>query len=233
MKKLILIGLPLVFFSNSCVKENEYVVNKDLNPDDIIKFASISPYSVYADSVSDVTIRIRIYSNSDSAQNILLATNKGLINGKSNSEQVLTNLNRYVDFILTAGQVPGKVSLRASVLGSYTRDTIIHFLKAYPDSVIVTPDSFKIPKNTELSVSVIFFSKIGYPSKNQSFLFSAVDSAGNSIGLFSKTGDYIPGNVLKANFSPEEDYTGLGLLQVIVVKEDGGRIVGTAKISVQ
>ncbi len=90
-----------------------------------------------------------------------------------------------------------------------------------------------IPKNTELSVSVTLFCNIGFPSKNQSLLFSALDSAGNPIGSFATTGNFIPGNILKANFHPVEDFTGYGFLKVFVVREDGSRITGSAKINVQ
>jgi len=235
MKKdaLILFVLSIQVLLSSCTKNSSYIINSRLMADDIVKISSIAPIIALADSNSQIIIRVNVNSNADSAQNITLTTNEGIINGKSKSETLLTNLSRFGEFVLTTGQSPGPVTLRASVQGSYFRDTIINFTKSYPDSIIVQPDEFIISKNAEVNVSVNLFRNKGYPSKNQTLLLSSMDSTGNSTGKFITIGDFVPSQILATKFIPEQDFIGKVKLNVFIIREDGSKLMGSSNIVIK
>jgi hypothetical protein len=234
MIKIIISFSAIIILLNSCAKNSEYTLNDKLSPDDIIKFSSITPTSIDADSNSQIIIRVQISPNTDSTKTITLSTNKGILNGKSATESLTTNLNRYVDFSLTAGQIPGSVSLRASVSGTnLIRDTLISFNKAYPDSLWLKPTSYSITKNSEVSINVNLFKVKGYPSKNQTILFSSTDLNGNQTGNFFTNDTFNPGATLAATFKPDTDFVGVVNLKVTVVRDNGTTIVNSAKIDVQ
>ena len=225
---LILTGIFL-----SCKKEKEFVINDELNPDDIIKITSILPATVYADSNSKIIIRVQINAHSDSAVNVSLTTTSGIINAKSKSEVMRVNVNRYADFILTSGHTPGPISIRASVLGTYFRDTILNFTKSYPDTILVYPEAYTVAKNSSVAASIQLIRNIGFPSLNQTIFLSALDAEGKNIGRFTYSQAYIPGTPINASFSPPVDYTGKITLQATVVKENGERILGQNAINFQ
>ncbi|QXU42936.1 hypothetical protein [Pedobacter sp. D749] len=235
MKKLnyLSIALILLFIISSCKKQEEYVINDKLNPDEIINITSIQPGSFAADSNSKYIIRVQINSRTDSAVSVNLTTTSGLINSKSRSETMRVNVNRYADFILTAGQTPGPISLRASVLSTFFRDTILTFTKSYPDTILLHPEAYTIAKNSSVVANIQLIKNMGFPSKNQTIFLSALDISGNNIGRFTYTGSYSPGAVISGSFSPPTDYIGVVTLVTTVVKEDGGKIVGKNNINVQ
>jgi hypothetical protein len=231
MNKIIFLVIVIIFFA--CAKNSDYVINKGLSPDDIIKFTSITPDSAYADSNSQVIIRVSVNPNTDTPQDVTLTTDKGIINGKSASETMTTNLNRYVDFVLTAGQLSGPVFLRTTVASSYTRDTTLIFGKAYPDTIIIRPDAFTVSAGSTLNVNIDLLRFKGYASKDQNIFLSALDSTGNEIGQFTYSESFVPGAPLSAVFSSPSTYTGKAVLKTIVVRDDGSKIAAQIKITIQ
>jgi len=125
--------LPLwvyVLCTVSCVKDSDYVINDGIRPDDIIAISSITPVEAFADSSTEILVRVKINAYSSANREITLTTTQGIINYKSQSEALTTNMDKYVDFNLKTGQVAGPVFLRVSVLDDYIRDTVI--LKGLP-----------------------------------------------------------------------------------------------------
>ena len=145
-KQLIPIIALAILLITSCIKNSGYTVNDGLKPDDIIAFTSIEPINPFADSDAEILIRVRINPQSSANQSVTLTTTEGTINGASKSESVTTNTDRYADFKLKTGQVAGPVLLKATVMTDYSRDTIINFLKAYPDSIIINPEKYVMEK---------------------------------------------------------------------------------------
>lgn len=217
----------------SCKKEKEYVINKGLNPNDIIKITSIQPTIGLADSNSKIILRVQINKHTDSATTVVLTTSSGLINSKSKSEAMRVNVNRYVDFVLTSGNTSGPVSIRAAVMGTFFSDTLINFTKSYPDTILVYPEAYTIAMNSSVAASIQLIKNTGYPSQNQTIFLSALDAEGNNLGRFTYSGAYSPGTAISASFNPPVDYVGKIMLQTTVIKEDGSKIVGKNTIDIQ
>jgi hypothetical protein len=225
--------ITFLFFMVSCIKNSDYIINNGLNPDNIVSITSINPIDASADSATQILIRVKINSNADSAQAVILTTSSGIINGKSKSETANVNVSRYADFILTTGQTYGPVALRASVLGSYFKDTIITLAPAYPDTIIVLPDNYNIPKGSASNSKINFVKYQGYPSKNQTILLTSLDSTGNIMGQYIYSDSFNPGTSLKAVFTPLANYTGKATLKVVLIRKDGTRIFGQTQINIQ
>lgn len=223
----------MIFIYASCKKDAKYVINKELNPDEIIKIISIKPATVQADSNSKIILRVQVNSHTDSATTVVLTTTSGLINAKSKSESTRVNVNRYADFVLTAGNSPGPVSIRASVLGTFFRDTIINLSKSYPDTILVYPEAYNIAMNSSVAASIQLIKNMGYPSQNQTIFLSALDATGNNLGRFTFSGVYSPGTPISASFSAPVNYNGKVTLQATVIKEDGSKIIGKNIIDIQ
>ncbi|WP_288882982.1 hypothetical protein [Pedobacter panaciterrae] len=218
----------------SCKKQDDdFIINKDLKADSIIRISSIQPATAFADSNSKIIIRVQINSYTDSAVNVTLTTSSGIINSKSRSESMRVNVNRYADFILTSGHTPGPVTLRATVLGTFYRDTILTFAKAYPDTVLVYPEAYTVTMNSSVAASIQLIRKIGRPSFGQTIFLSSLDANGNNLGRFTYGGTYSPGETITASFSPPVDYVGKVVLQATVLREDGTRIIGKNTIDIQ
>jgi hypothetical protein len=216
----------------SCHKDKNYVINDGTMAEDIISISYISTTSTDADSSSSIRIRVSLQPKAQQANFVTLSTNKGKINGIGNLDSVQVNLNRYADFTLTSGQVEGAVFLRAAVLGSFFRDTIVNFKKAYPDTIIIKPASYVVQKNSPLTVDIELFKNLGFASKNQSFQFKATNALGNPEGQFSTNNSFEPGNPLVATFTPSLDFEGEVTLEVVVVKDDASRIKQSVKVKV-
>lgn len=226
-------SLIILCMLTSCTKDSDFIINKGLNPNDIIQITSIQPLSALADSSTQITIRVHINSNTDSAENVVLTTTSGLINNKSASETMKVNVNRSADFILRTGQTSGKVFIRAKVLTSYFRDTILTLSKAYPDVVSLEPDAYTISKGSSLHLALNLTRNIGYPSKDQAIQLQALDSGGKDIGGFNYTGTFIPGSSINTNFTPPADYAGNVTLLAAVFQSDGSKVIGQVKIVIQ
>lgn len=232
MKNLLVLTL-ITFVILSCVKTSDYTINDGLLPDDIITISEINPVEVYADSSTEVLVRVKINANSSANQSVTLTTTAGLINGSSKSESITTNTDRYADFKLTAGQAAGPVFLKATVLTDYSRDTIINFLKAYPDSIIINPEKFVIDKNTTLPIEINLFRYKGYPSAGQNIFYSATTSGGEKAGTIIPDGEFAPGNKVNAVFTPNQDLEGDVFITVTVLTEDGSKMDSSIKIKIQ
>lgn len=226
-------SLIMLCILTSCTKDSNFIINDGLNPNNIIQITSIDPLSALADSSTQITVRVHINSNADSAENVVLTTTSGLINNKSVSETMKVNVNRSADFILRTGQTSGKVFIRAKVLSSYFRDTILTLSKAYPDVVSLNPDAYTISKGSSLHLALNLTRNIGYPSKDQAIQLQALDSAGKDIGGFNYTGSFIPGSPINANFTPPADYAGNVTLLATVLRSDGSKINGQVNIVIQ
>lgn len=219
--------------NTACKKEKEYVINDELNPDAIIKIASLKYQSLLADSNSTIIVRVQINLHTDSAFNVTLTTTTGLINGKTRSETMQVNVSRYADFVLTAGRTSGPVSLRASVMSTFFRDTTLNLTKSYPDTILIYPEAYNITKNSSVAASIFLVKNTGYPSRNQTLFLSATDESGNNLGRFTYNGTYIPGNTILGSFTPPVDYSGKIILQATVIKENGEKITGRNNINIQ
>jgi len=215
-----LIVIMFHFSLVSCSWLDNYTINEGLNPDEIINFESISPISSPADSSSKILVRETIYSNSDSAHFVSLSTTSGVINGKSKNEKMQVNLERYADFILTTGQVPGPVLLHTSVLGQYSADTVIYYSISYPDTILIIPNSYSIDKNTVLNLNINLVKNMGYASKGLTLILSAQDSVGNELGNFITTQTYSPGAPVVATFTGTNDFTGHVTLKAFIKEEE-------------
>jgi hypothetical protein len=213
---------PLIFLA-SCAKDSAYTLNSGLAASSIISFSSIIPDSVFADSASTMTIRVNVNPQTDSVEMITLTTTDGSINGQGRSATVVTNLDRYVDFVLKAGQVPGPVLLRATVLTTNIADTVISFATSYPDTVILQVSS-NLAKNTSATFSVNLLRYSGYPSVNQKIVFSALDSTGAFQGSFTALAAFSPGNPYNVTYTPSTNFAGHIKLQASVIKTDGTMI---------
>lgn len=234
MKQRLIFTLCITtFFISSCIKDEDYSINDKLAPDSIINIASIEPNGAFADSSTEIIVRVTINKQSSANQPITLTTTQGLINNSSKSETVTTNTDRYVDFKLKTGQIAGPVFLKATVLTDYSRDTIINFLKAYPDSIIINPEKFIIDKNTTLALEVNLFRYNGYPSLGQNVFYSAVSNNGAIVGRVTTSTGFSPGNVIDATFTPNTDYIGEVFVVVSVFKTDGTKMESRVKITVQ
>jgi hypothetical protein len=232
IKRVFLIGIACSILW-SCAKDSDYKINDGLSPDDIIKISSISNLTPYADSSTEVLIRIEINKYSSSNQPVTLTTTQGIINNASKSETVTTNTDRYVDFKLKTSQTAGPVLLKATVLTDYSRDTIINFQKAYPDSIVIDPEKYIIDKNTTLSLDVNLFRYEGYPSLGQNIFYSAVSDNGMKAGTVTTSDSFTPGSIIKVTFTPNTDYVGDALIVVKVLKEDGSKKESEVKITIK
>jgi hypothetical protein len=204
-----------------------------LKPDDIIAFTSIEPINPFADSDAEILIRVRINPQSSANQSVTLTTTEGTINGASKSESVTTNTDRYADFKLKTGQVAGPVLLKATVMTDYSRDTIINFLKAYPDSIIINPEKYVMEKNTSLPIEVNLFRHKGYPSAGQNIFYSATTLAGEKAGTVTPDGEFVPGNKINATFTPNQDLEGDIFIIATIIKEDGSQMTSKTRVRVQ
>lgn len=232
IKRVCLFGIACSMLL-SCSKDSDYKINDGLLPDDIIKISSVSNLTPYADSSTEVLIRVEINKHSSSNQSVTLTTTQGVLNSASKSETATTNTDRYVVFKLRTGQTAGPVLLRATVLTDYSRDTIINFQKAYPDSIIIDPEKYIIDKNTTLSLDVNFFRNKGYPSLGQNIFYSAVSDNGMKVGTVTTSDSFTPGSIIKATFTPNTDYVGDAFIVVKVVKENGSQMESEVKITVK
>lgn len=231
MKNILLKALiPFLFIS--CVKTRDYTINDGLSPNDIIRISSINPIEAFADSSSEIVVRVEINRQSSGNQPITLTTTQGIINNATKSEIVTTNTNRYVDFKLKTGQTPGPVFLKATVLSDYSRDTIINFIKAYPDLIIIDPVKFTMEKNTSLAININLLRFKGYPSAAQNILYSVVSDNGEKVGTLTSFDPFRPGSITVATFTPNADYTGAAFIIVTVLKADGSKIESKVKITV-
>lgn len=217
----------------SCVKTSDYTINDGLQPNDIIAISSIEPVEAYADSSTEILIRVKINSNSSANHSVTLTTTEGSINGASKSESVTTNTDRYADFKLTTGQAAGPVFLKATVLSDYSRDTILQFLKAYPDSIIIKPEKYIADKNTELPVTINLFRYKGYPSRSQNIFYSALTPTGDDAGTVVAGSRFSPGNSIDAVFTPKQDYEGDVVITVTVLQENGSAKKNSVKINIR
>lgn len=233
MKKNIFFFCITLCLFTSCIKNSDYIINQGLAPDNLIKITSITPATALADSSTQITIRVSINNTTDSAKSVTLTTSAGIINGKSNSETMSVNLNRYADFVLRTGQVAGIISLRASVLTTFYRDTTISLGVAYPDTLILKPDSYSMTKGSTLNVGINLLRYSGFPSNNQTILLSSLDSAGNNIGQFNYAGTYSPGSLLTGTFSAPSNFAGKATLQIVLVKKDGTKMSNKSIITIQ
>jgi len=232
-KYIVIIFAGFIFLIASCVKNSDYIINDGLNPGTIIKFSSITPNTALADSNTEIVIRVAINSNTDSAENVMLTTSSGTINGKLNSESMSVNVNRFADFIFKTGQISGPISLRASIMGSYFCDTVLTLGIAYPDTIIIQPDEYTVSGGSALHANINFMRYEGYPSQGQAVLLNCVDPSGNSLGQFTYSDSFVPGTPLKAVFTAPTSYTGKALLQAFVIKKDGTRLLGQLNITIQ
>ncbi len=233
IKYITLVCCVILFYFISCVKNTDYVINDGLNVNDIIRISSISPMTASADSSTQITIRVSINSKTDSAENVTLTTSSGTVNGISKSESMSVNVNKYADFVLKTGQISGPLLLRASVLGSYFRDTILTLSIAYPDTIIVQPDNYIVTAGASSNAKINFIRYQGFPSRDQTIFLSSLDSSGNVMGQFTTTDSFNPGSPLNAVFTPLAGYTGRATLLAILIRKDGTRITGQTNVNIQ
>jgi len=232
MKNIIITCLILPLLLPGCTKDAGYIINDGLLPDNVIQITKLLPNTSVADSTTEVRIRVNINKNADHNAYVTLTTSLGYFNNQQKKDSAQVNADRYAEFVLRTGQQPGIADIRASVLGSFYRDTTLQLAKSYPDSVIVISDSYTLQQNTVLHVAISLFKAIGYPSKNQVMQYRALDASGNPVGNFTVTNSYSPGAPLDATFTPANNYTGTAILQVHVVKENGTRVIGATTIQV-
>jgi hypothetical protein len=225
--------IPMLLMLTGCIKSDDYVLSKSLDPNDIIKFVTVSPIKVLADSSSEITIKIQINPEATTNWPVTFKTDKGLFSNGSNTITQPVNLTRNAQVTLKAGLVAGPVRLQAIVQDTISIDTFIVFDHSYPDSLFINSSTQNVAINSSLNCQIDFFKFKGYPSSRQLFRLHALDSAGNIAGEFQTQGNFTPGSKLAATYTPFNDFAGKANLRIVLYKENGDSLSRLFKVMVR
>lgn len=136
------------------------------NISNIIKFTSIDPNSIAADSMSSTIVNVQISSKADSAKRfVLLTTNKGRFINGNDSIKVHANTmgNAFVE--LYSSSTVGIAKLSA-IVDNIEIDTTVVFETAYPEDILLSTSDYIIDSNEVAYIKVTSYREIGKTSQN-------------------------------------------------------------------
>src|ERR1044072_4944137 len=103
-QKILLLSVLLINFMSSCQKNIDHIIKAGVSPDDIIRFDRIDSGPLYADSFSQILVRVRVANQTNEQYDIKLTANGGRINGSTAAVTLRSNLEGYADFYFIPGQ---------------------------------------------------------------------------------------------------------------------------------
>lgn len=235
MKTISKIALSLVCATvlSGCYKDCDQDA-EIASPGEIIRFDRIDNLPAFADSSTQILVRVKVGNENNSFHEVTLTASAGLVNGATGAAAETTNIDGYANFYFTPGQVASAVKLRTKVGENLYRDTSITLLPAYPDLVLLQPDTYTMTKNTTLNADLKLIRYNGYPSKGQTIVLSAVDAtSGGTVGTLVSSGSFQPGSDLELTFTPNADYTGIVLLKAVIIQSSGAQQSATVQVTVE
>jgi hypothetical protein len=163
MKKIIAICVVVgsVFFS--CDKQDDlYTIgsNKGTPLSEIISFYKVAPVSLDADSASLCTITVKLNAEADlSNRNVTFISSGGMFTNQDTTRVVQANSEGYATVNLLS-ETAGTIRVKASVL-TYTIDTVVKFVAALPDDILLSADKFTGDTSDSFEVTTRLFRNPG------------------------------------------------------------------------
>lgn len=169
----------------SCFKEDDYELTK---ASDVIGIEIDTVTQVEANGSAAALIKINLSNEAiPGRRKVMLKTDLGnFAGGNGDSILVMVDNNFYGEARLTSTR-PGKASVKAIIAGLEQKvDGSVNFIRAYPDKITVSVDSFSISNSfkSEALITAALSSGNGVPSIRQKVKFVVLTSGGQPIGTF-------------------------------------------------
>lgn len=179
-KYLLLLGLSVCLYA--CKRDDKVYAPGNKNAakvSDIIKFSSISNLNPEADTVGISLINVRINPEADSSnRTVTFSTNLGVfINGQTS---ITVTANAYGDAQTgIRSTIAGDAMISASIKSAKI-DTLIHFVSALPDDLLISADNYSVDSSQAVNITVsLFRSRIrGLPTDGAKIFFSVSPNMG-------------------------------------------------------
>lgn len=175
----------LLLLGTGCFNEDTYDL---VEGKDIVNLHVDTLSKVQANGHESAIIDVNISNNADpSRRNILLKTSLGsFVGGKGDSIIVTANHGFRTEAKLISTKV-GSATISATISGlKATSSGAVKYIRAYPDRITVTVDSFAVSDTfkDEIIITASLKSGNGIPSEKHLVTFNVLDFNGNPIGFF-------------------------------------------------
>jgi hypothetical protein len=169
----------LILSGQACQKDDDrYAVgtNNGIALAQVIAFTQVSPTNLEADSASLCTISVKIDRHaSASNRNVRFYTDCGLFTNGDTVQIITANSEGNATAYLLSDKAR-KANIRVSVMNTYTIDTVINFLPARPDDLLLVADSYEGETDTNFQITSSLYRdpQRGLPSDPMKVLFTVV-----------------------------------------------------------
>jgi hypothetical protein len=193
--------------------------------------------SVAADGYTYAQIGIRANDTNllQEMKSIALRTDRGTFANGSTAYSQNIGLDGLINVYLK-NTGAGRVTVTATVSGTYSKEVSVHFLTAYPDHLFLDPEAATIASlpGTTVDVSARLTRNTGRPSDGQSVYFYDSTATGASVGTFLATTNSGSGGIASTKYSLQDtSYKGYIYLIGKADKGNGGTVRGMNRVLVQ
>jgi hypothetical protein len=162
MKPFIVYSLILISFFSCRRDDEQYAVgnSKGVCPSSLFYFSTVQPSVLEADSISICQFQIQLDPQADSTLRFIsLSTNLGeLSNGRMTDTLKINDQGIATGFLLSSKLGVAKLTAR---VGNLTIDTLIRWLAALPDDILVSSNSYSGDSTSSFQISAILFRNPG------------------------------------------------------------------------
>ncbi|SFM90390.1 hypothetical protein SAMN05428949_1235 [Chitinophaga sp. YR627] len=182
---LIIFFFCSLYIFSGCFKQQDF---DRVQGSDLLTFTFV-PQTVLADGASPATISLKIDSKAiPSKRKLLLKTSLGSFVGGNGDSIIVEADEQFKAGALLVSTRTGQALITATIAGHDVMDTThITFIKAYPESITISVDSFSINNNYNKEILLSASLKRnngGVPSQGYSVEFRVVNTTGNVVGFF-------------------------------------------------
>jgi len=135
----------LFLSSLGCKKEDDTysVGNKDgVALSNVLAFTAVTPVQLDADSASISTLTVKVDPEATAASKaVKFHTDGGKFSNGDTTQTVEANSEGYASAYLLS-DTPRNAHIRVSVMDTYTLDTVVTFVPALPDDMLLAPDKY-------------------------------------------------------------------------------------------
>ncbi|MBW3570037.1 MAG: hypothetical protein KY467_02915 [Gemmatimonadetes bacterium] len=195
-------------------------------PPDLLAL-TLAADSLAADGASTMLVRATVRrGTARTPRSVTFSASSGTFGGGTNEITVPVDSSGTATALLRAPADPTQAVVRATA-GNASLDTVIRFVRALPETVVLSADSFRVPAGagSTLRVTAALRRSIGTVSPGATVHFSALRPDGTAIGWFAAETVSNTSGVVTATFTPgETDYRGPVRIVAAMQRPGGGMV---------